>query len=178
MGMSSGVRPPAWAVLVVTALGACTSGSDGATGARTNAPAVEATIMTTMPQRATSTTEVPAVSPAQTAIEVRLDDYAIEPRANTVPAGRITLKATNRDDVPHDVVLVRTTLPPDRLPRSGIRVDESDLAIEILARTARLDPLRTGSFSASLGPGVYVLVCTVPHHYVRDAMVATITVSG
>lgn len=99
-------------------------------------------MMTTMQPPATGTTEPRASSPAQTAIEVRLNDYAIEPRANTVPPGRVTLKATNRDDVPHHVVLLRTTLSPDRLPRNGIRVDESDPEIEILARTARLDPLR------------------------------------
>lgn len=178
MGMSSGVRQTTWAVMAIMALGACTSSGERAGGAGRNAPASERPNTTTLQPAATATTELPAVSPAQTAIEVRLHDYAIEPRANTVPAGRVTLKATNRDDVPHDVVLLRTTLPPDRLPRSGIRVDEADGAIEVLARTARLSPQDTGSFSASLGPGAYVLVCTVPHHYVREAMVATITVSG
>jgi len=89
-----------------------------------------------------------------------------------------TLTATNLDRVPHDVVLIRTALPPDRLPTTGIRVEELDPAIEILARTPRLEPRATGSLTASLAPGTYVLVCSVPHHYVREAMVATITAPG
>lgn len=109
---------------------------------------------------------------------MRLDHYAIEPRVDVVPAGEVRIDATNRDRVPHDVVLIRTRLRPDQLPTSGIRVDESAPSIAVLARTARLAPQDSDSFSAFMAPGVYVLVCTVPHHYVREAMVATITVSG
>ena len=43
---------------------------------------------------------------------------------------------------------------------------------------ARIDPYGSGSLTATLRPGRYLLVCTVPHHYVRDQMVATITVSS
>ena len=114
----------------------------------------------------------------QAAVEVRLDHYAIEPDRVTAPAGTVTLTATNLDRVPHDVVLMRTALPPDRLPTTGIRVDELDPAIEVLARTPRLEPQATGSLTASLAPGTYVLVCSVPHHDVREAMVATITASA
>lgn len=157
------------------ALSACTTG-----GAReANAPSAEPTSTTSSTPAASSTTAAPTVPLAEpAAVEVRLDHYAIEPRAQTVPAGVVTLTASNRDRVPHDVVLIRTTLASDALPTSGVRVDENDPVIDVLARTARLASKGTGSLTAMLQPGTYVLVCTVPHHYVREAMVATITATG
>ena len=64
------------------------------------------------------------------------------------------------------------------MPTAGILVDEENPAMSILARTPRLRAATSGSFTASLTAGTYVLVCTVPHHHVREAMVATLTVTG
>jgi len=108
---------------------------------------------------------------------VRLDHYAIEPDALQTAAGSFTLAANNIDGVPHDVTLIRTGLAADQLPTTGIRIDETSPDIEILGRTPRLGPGESGSFTMSLAAGVYLLVCTVPHHYVREAMVATLTVT-
>ena len=55
-------------------------------------------------------------------------------------------------------------------------LDVTDPAVTVVARTARLPANGTGSFDAVVAPGIYVLVCTVPHHYVRDQMVGTLTV--
>ena len=73
------------------------------------------------------------------------------------------------------------------LRRSGVHVNGRDLSangidetspdIEILDRTPRLAPGQSGSFTTSLSPGVYILVCTVPHHYVHEAMLATLTIT-
>lgn len=109
---------------------------------------------------------------------MRLDDYTIDPNVLTTAAGALTVTAENLDDVPHDVVLLRTDLPPDDLPTAGIRVDEASPALSILGRTPRLAAGDTATFSVAISPGTYVLVCTVPHHYVREAMVATMTATG
>ena len=116
--------------------------------------------------------------PAPTSLDVTLEDYAILPAATVVPAGELLINVVNRDPAPHDVTILRTGLPPDQLPTAGISVDESDPALEVVARTPRLDPLGAGTITTVVGPGTYVLVCTVPHHYVREAMVAVLTVSG
>ena len=116
-------------------------------------------------------------SPPPTVVTLSLHHYAIEPAVITVPAGPVTLSAINSDGVPHDVVLLRSPAPADRLPTVGIRVDESAAGLEVLGRTDRLGPAESGSFTAAVEPGTYVLVCTVPHHYVREAMVATLTAS-
>jgi len=124
------------------------------------------------------TTIAPSLStPVPTVLAVRLDHYAIEPDTLQTAAGSITLAANNIDGVPHDVTLIRTGLTADQLPTIGIRIDETSPDIEILGRTPRLGPGESGSFTTSLAAGVYLLVCTVPHHYVREAMVATLTVT-
>lgn len=154
------------------ALGACTTGD-------ASAPTAEpagTTRSQEVPSRATSVTSAPPPEPA--AVEVRLDHYAIEPGALTVPAGVVTLTAPNRDRVPHDVVLIHTALAPDALPTNGVRLDEDSPAITVLARTARLAPDETGYLTATLQAGTYILVCSVPHHYVREAMVAAMTATS
>ena len=168
------------AVMFATAhlLVACADSPD----ARSPTPATEqtggdATSSTVVAREPTPpTTDRAAVS--STPAEVRLDHYAIEPTAVTAPAGTVVLTALNADRVPHDVVVLRTSLAADQLPTTDVRVDESDPAIEILGRTPRLSAGATGSLTATLPAGTYILVCTVPHHYVREAMVATLTVAG
>lgn len=126
----------------------------------------------------TTTTTALSVSalPVTATVEITLSDYTIAPAHSTVFANEVTILVVNRDGAPHDVVLVATELGPDRLPTFGIHVDVTDPAVTVVARTARLPANGTGSFDAVVAPGTYVLVCTVPHHYVRDQMVGTLTV--
>ena len=107
-------------------------------------------------------------------IELLLDDYAIAPRLLTIPSGAYRFSATNADDVPHDVTLVRSDLALDALPTVDVRLDEA--ALDIRARTSVISAGQAGDLVASLEPGRYVLVCTVPHHYVRERMIAEILV--
>jgi hypothetical protein len=93
-----------------------------------------------------------------------------------VRADRLTLQVENHDRVPHNLTLLATRRPPGRLPTSGIRIDLGDPAIRMVAATPWLRPLGSGSVTAAVRPGRYVLVCTVPHHYVRSRMVATLSV--
>lgn len=105
-----------------------------------------------------------------------LDDYAIQPSSVVAPAGEITLQATNGDAVPHDLLVVRLAVA-GRLPTSGIRLDEADPRIGVLGRTPHLSPNASASVTTTLAPGSYVLVCSVPHHYVRDSMATTLTLT-
>ena len=139
------------------------------------------------PPPTTPAVDVPASSPdtSQPATDavpnpsasVHLRDYAIQPAVLRAVAGAVTIEATNDDGVPHDTTLLRTALASDALPTTGIRVDETNPSIEILGRTPRLDRSDKATLTVSLEPGTYVLVCTIPHHYVREAMVATLTVT-
>lgn len=160
-------------------VGGCAGGGEPGRQDASEQPASEAP--TAPPEVETSTaaiapTTVPPPAPATVAL--RLDHYAIEPSLVTAPAGALTVAAENVDGVPHDVMLLWTELRPDALPTAGVRVDEADPAVSVLGRTPRLAAGESGAFTVSLRPGTYVLVCTVPHHYVREAMVATLTLTG
>lgn len=125
---------------------------------------------------AVSAPSATASSTTVTAVDTTLRDYTVSATPLTVPAGTVRLDVTNADPVPHNVVLVSTDLPADRLPTVGIRVDEASGAVAVVTRTATLAPGAKGSLIASLVRGRYLLVCTVPHHYVRDGMYAVLQV--
>lgn len=80
------------------------------------------------------------------------------------------------DVVPHDVTLIRTD--SFGLPTSGGRIEERSPSMTILSRTPRLAPREPASFTVSLTAGRYLMVCTVPHHYICEAMVTTLSVTG
>lgn len=157
-------------VLLAVLLGSCAEDvtEPAASPARSSRTEVDA-------PSTTSTTSKTPRSRSPVDLELILERYTIAPRGSKLAPGAYSFIARNRDGVPHDVVLIATDLPTDQLPTEGIRVDETGL--DVRARTARIDPYGSGSLMATLRPGQYLLVCTVPHHYVRDQMVATITVS-
>jgi len=121
-------------------------------------------------------TEKPAPELATT-VDVALADYAIAVTPRSVSAGNVTLSVVNEDSAPHNVVLVATDRTPETLPTIAIRVDELSAEIEVLGRTPTLRHDDSTTVTASLEPGSYVLVCTVPHHYTREMMVTTLSVA-
>lgn len=159
------------AVLLLTAMV-----SVGCAGAERNAETGRGSAAPTTTVPAATTSTAPPRDPVT--IAVTLDDYAIRPAANALAPGAYQLSVTNVDRAPHDVVLVRTDLDIDELPTEGIRVDEQDPRIDVRSRTSTIEPAGNGSLVATLQPGTYILVCTVPHHYVRDRMAAVLTVTA
>lgn len=140
---------------------------------------VAAPTSSTTARQSTSTMAAPSTTtavPRTPALAIELDHYAIHPATATVAAGRVALEVRNLDTAPHDVTLVATSVPADALPTSGIVIDEDDRRIDVLARTPRLGAGSGGVIDLELRPGTYVLVCTVPHHYVRNDMAAVLQV--
>lgn len=146
----------------------------GCSDARSPAPTPSTTAATTTVVT-TTTTLTPRRDPETFSVVV--DDYQIRPATNTLAAGAYSFLVFNEDDAPHDVVLIETELPIDGLPTAGIRVDEQDNRLSVRARTSRIGPSGVGSLMATLQPGRYLLVCTVPHHYVRDLMAVELRVT-
>lgn len=145
-----------------------------ACGAADGRDAAPATAVATTASTTTSTTTSTTMPPAT--LDVRLSEYAVHPPALRSGAGAVELVVTNADAAPHDLVVLATDLGADELPTTGIRVDEADPAVRVLTRTPTLRPGEAASVRTQLAPGRYVVVCTVPHHYVREAMVATLVV--
>lgn len=89
------------------------------------------------------------------AVEVQLEEFAIEPKEVTAGAGDVTLTARNAGSTEHNLVLEQGGKTVAEIPVVGV---------------GKAETLRV-----KLGPGTYTVVCTLPGH--RDAgMVATLTV--
>ena len=156
------------AVLVVAFMLTACAGDDGGTASPTTEPSTTTSLATTS---ALSSSRDPVT------LEVTLADYEIHPATTSLAAGAYQLAVTNTDRAPHDVVLLQTDLGLDALPTQGIRIDELDDRLDLRARTTTIAGGAAGSLTATLRPGTYLLVCTVPHHYVRDDMAVALTVT-
>lgn len=87
--------------------------------------------------------------------------------ATTVPAGKVTFEVMNDSkDIIHEMVLSPVASADTVLPYSADlnKVDED--AAGHLGEVAELDPGKGGSLSTELKPGLYVLYCNIPGHFI------------
>jgi uncharacterized cupredoxin-like copper-binding protein len=138
------------AVLVGVGLGlglapACSSSGEGEAGA-------------------TSTTAktVPTTAAAGTKVDVTMREWAVEPSAQTAPAGKVTFNVKNEGGNTHELVLFKTDLPVESLPKDedGV-VDEAGAGVELVEEVEDVEPGTTDSFEAEVTPGKYYLVCNL-----------------
>ncbi len=92
-----------------------------------------------------------------------LKEWTIGLTAPSAKAGSVQFSVRNEGTVPHDLVIVKTDLPANRLPTAGGKVDESQ--VTVVGRTGQLTPGEGTSVSADLAAGAYVLFCSVIGHY-------------
>jgi uncharacterized cupredoxin-like copper-binding protein len=142
-----------------------------------------------------SITTVASAVPAGAPIDVALSDtkgldgpMLITPFATTASAGDVTFVVKNLGTIEHEMVLLKTDTPFDKIPiadsgdppvpvTSGAdKIDEADNVAE--TGDPNLQPGDTRTFTAAgLTPGHYVLVCNIAKHY-GLGMRAAITVTG
>lgn len=165
------------AVLALAAAGCAQEENQASEGPPTTAATVTTTSSTSTPgSEALTTTTDDEDQRDISSIAVGLENYTITPATIELHPGRQRLEVLNHDRAPHNVTVLRTDLTADQLPTSGIRVDEGNPAIEILARSANLGDHESDVIELDLPAGRYFAVCTVPHHYVRNQMVATLVI--
>ena len=104
-----------------------------------------------------------AFQPGEVQLVVEMTDYKVLTNVATVPAGETKIGVRNRGSQPHDLVVLRTDLAPDKLPYDAARAraDEPGLVV----RTKELRAGGTAAVTAALEPGRYVLICNVAGHY-------------
>ena len=132
---------------------------------------------TTPQQQPPVSTTVTAPTRTASTVSVTLTDYNVTVAPTTTVRGSVSLRALNHDRAPHDLALYATQRPLDDLPTTGVRVDEQSTDLRLLARIPTLSTHQTGEVTVNIAPGTYALVCTVPHHYVRDRMATTLVVT-
>ena len=100
----------------------------------------------------------------------------VVPSTATAPAGDVTFVVKNIGTIEHELVVLKTDTPFDKIPivdsgdppvsvASGAdKIDEADNVAE--TGDPNLKPGDTRTFTASgLAPGHYVLVCNIAKHY-------------
>jgi hypothetical protein len=104
-----------------------------------------------------------APATAGTAVNVTLQEWAVLPDVQSVPAGSVTFNATNAGPMdPHELVVVKTDIPAGELPtREDGSFDEDAEGVEVIGEIEEFDPGLTQSMTLDLEAGSYVLLCNL-----------------
>ncbi|MEA2403949.1 MAG: hypothetical protein QOE08_596 [Thermoleophilaceae bacterium] len=154
-------------VLAASVAAGCGNSNSNDTGASDLPSALTAT--QPAPATTTATTAQPAT--ASHAVTVKMTEFAFSPKDAVAKAGKVKISAPNEGTVKHELVLLKTDVPPAQLPKKGGKVDESTSVGEI----ADVEPGKTKKNTLNLKAGKYAMVCALPGHY-EGGMYGSLTV--
>ena len=86
---------------------------------------------------------------------------------DSVKAGEVTFEVLNSStEIIHEVIVARLKDASTPLPylAGDAKVDEDKAGVH-LGEVSELDPGKTGALRLDLKPGVYLLYCDIPNHY-------------
>lgn len=109
-------------------------------------------------------------------ISIELSEFAIKAGTTSAPAGTVNFAAKNVGANNHELVIVRSSAAPGSLALNAANgVDEAQ--VQIVRRMDRIAGGASGTLSADLTAGTYILLCNVGTHYQRGMNIA-FTVTG
>jgi uncharacterized cupredoxin-like copper-binding protein len=111
-----------------------------------------------------------------TSVDVSLDSFSLTPSTTSAPAGSITFNVSNAAAADaHELVVAQTDQAADQLTVGADgTVDEA--SVTVIDEVEEMEPGGSGSLTADLAAGHYVLFCNVPTHY-QQGMHADFTVN-
>ena len=122
-----------------------------------------------------------AATPAPTVVHVQLDNTGdkesmkVDPA--TVRAGKVRFEVANESmDDEHEMIVVKTTLTPDKFPTNKDRSRVDEKKFTGAQEVSELKPGGKGELVETLKPGHYVLYCNVKNHF-KNGMYAELTVT-
>ncbi len=93
-------------------------------------------------------------------VDVALTEWEITAEVTSVPAGPVRFTTTNAGTLSHELVIIKTDLPPNQLPtREDGSVDEGGL--EVIGRVRAVAPGAFERVTVTLAPGQYALICNI-----------------
>jgi uncharacterized cupredoxin-like copper-binding protein len=126
------------------------------------APACASGTGDTADATSTSARTVPGSVATGTTVDVTMREWSVEPAVKTAPAGTVTFNVKNEGGNTHELVLFKTDLPVESLPKSEDgNVDEEGAGVELVQEVEDLEPGKTDGFSAEVAAGKYLLVCNL-----------------
>jgi uncharacterized cupredoxin-like copper-binding protein len=104
-----------------------------------------------------------ADAPAGSQVVAEMADYKIAVNLPSVKAGTIKIGVRNLGTMEHSFEVLKTDLPPDKLPVDGAsaKAKEDGKLGEIKSIAAG----KSASVTVDLTPGKYVFICNVAGHY-------------
>jgi uncharacterized cupredoxin-like copper-binding protein len=90
-------------------------------------------------------------------ITAQLGEMFVRPSVTSVPAGKVTFKATNTGNLVHELMVERM---PMKFDSPGHPTESAALGM-----INDMDPGKSGQMTVKLTPGKYMLFCNVPGHY-------------
>jgi uncharacterized cupredoxin-like copper-binding protein len=110
-------------------------------------------------------------------VGVELSTYGIKPSTNTVKAGDVVFRVTNKaSDLEHEFLVLDTDAAPGDLPYDTTEGVVPEDQIMSLGEVAELKPGASGELKLTMKPGKYLLICNVATHY-KAGMVTPFTVT-
>ena len=98
--------------------------------------------------------------PVAAVAAVRLDEYVIVAEPATVAAGEVTFRVTNAGAMPHELMVIRTSLAPDQLPTNELGAVDED-QVDVAGAIEAFPAGQTRELTLELAPGSYVLICNL-----------------
>jgi hypothetical protein len=92
-------------------------------------------------------------------MQASLAEWSITVATEEIKPGRVHLTAQNTGSRQHELVIVKTDLPPAQLPASEGKVDETK--VHVVGKLDAVAPGATGETTISLSPGKYALLCNL-----------------
>lgn len=113
-----------------------------------------------------------------TSIQVTEKDMEILLSSASAPAGPIEFVTKNTGPSPHELLVVKTDLAIDQLPRKGSVLDEKAKSIEVIDEIEEEDLPKGASktLRVNLRPGKYLLICNIRGHFTAG-MITPFTVT-
>ncbi len=114
-----------------------------------------------------------ACAQGPTRVTVNMEEWAIKLSQASAPAGDVTFVLRNQGKEEHELVILKTDTPDEKLafrPADPNRAEEPGAIGEI-------EDVSSGKFKEAtftLAPGRYVLICNEPGHYKAGMHVAFI----
>ena len=96
-----------------------------------------------------------------TKVTVKLKEFKVIPSVTTVKAGKVTFVVSNVGKINHEMVVVKTIVPPGKLKENA----EHEVSEKGAVGEAVVDHGKTGRVTLTLKPGKYQLLCNLPSHY-------------
>lgn len=104
----------------------------------------------------------PAFDSKSVQLVVEMRDYSITLNVQTVKAGTAKIGVRNLAAQLHDLVVLKTDLPQDKLPQDTAQQKVIETG---KAGSVNVEAQRSAALTVTLEPGSYVLICNVAGHY-------------